>query len=98
MSGPLRPASLAEGYCGAFVRRARLGATVSAKKLSGRLLSNTLRSWGKTSLLPTTYDARVPGYAVLPEESWNKSNSCSVTFRFKPQRDISDANSGFARP
>jgi hypothetical protein len=70
---------------------------VSAKKLSGRLLSNTLRSWGTTNVLPTIFDARVPGYAVLPEESWNKSNSCSVTFRFKLQRDISDANNEFER-
>src|ERR1700688_143137 len=98
MSGPLHLASLAEGCCGAFVRRARLGAMVSAKRSSGRLLSNTLRSWGTTNLLPTIYDVRVPGYAVLPEESWNKSNSCSVTLRFKPQKDISDANNAFARP
>jgi hypothetical protein len=97
MSGPLHPASLTEGCCGAFVRRARLGAMVSVKKLSGRLLT-TLRSSGTTNLLPTIYDTRVPGYAVLPEVSWSKSNSCSVTFRFKPQRDISDANSAFARP
>src|SRR5271168_3460827 len=98
MSGPLHPASPAEECCGAFVRRVRLGAMVSAKKLSGRLLSNTLQSWDTTSLLPTIYDARVPGYAVLPEVSWSKSNSCSVTFRFKRRRDTSDANNEFERP
>jgi hypothetical protein len=97
MSGPLHPASLAEGCCGAFVRRARLGAMVSAKKLCGRLSSDTPEKWDSPSLLPTIYDARVPGYAVLPEVSWSKSNSCSVTFRFKPQRDTSDANNEFER-
>ena len=39
-----------------------------------------LRSSGTTNLLPTTYDARVPGCAVLPEESWNKSNAIENCF------------------
>jgi hypothetical protein len=45
-----------------------------------------------------TYDARVPGYAVLPEENWNRSNFCLVTSRSKQRRDTSDANNEFERP
>src|ERR1700733_10579420 len=97
MHGLWLPGLPMEGCCGAFVRQVPLGAMASAKKLSGRLSSNTRRSSGTTNLLPTIYDACVPGYAVLPGVSWSKSNSCSVTSRFKPQRDISDANNEFEK-
>src|ERR1700733_15450388 len=97
MSGPGQPGFLMEGCCGAFVRQARPGAMVSAKKLSGRLSSNTLGNWESPSSLRTIYDARVLGYAVLREESWNRSNSCLVTSRSKQRRDTSDANNEFER-
>jgi hypothetical protein len=72
--------------------------TAEPPSSTGSKSPNTLRSSGTANLLPTIYDARVPGCAVLPEESWNKSNSRSGTFRFRPQRDISDSSNEFARP
>jgi len=94
----VHPASLAEGSCSASVRRAPLGATVSAKKLFGRLSNNTPENRETSSSLRTIYDAGVPVCAVLLEERWNRSNSCSGTFRFKQRRDTSDVNDEFERP
>ena len=46
------------------------------------------------------HDLRRPvrGSAMPPEANWSKSSFCWVTFRFRQQKNISVANSGFKVP
>ena len=54
--------------------------------------------WEFSNSLRTISGDRVPDFAMIREENWSRSNSCSAMSPCKQRKNTWDANRGFGKP
>lgn len=67
-------------------------------KVIWAIVKANAKSCGLPTVAPRDLRRYAPAYAILPAANWIKSNSCSGTFRSRPQNDTSAASRSCRTP